>query len=160
MLSDDGHDLAAALRTIIEIGDENKLYQLINRAFPGTRLLINDPYGKSRFELQLKMPGILRPLDAYELSDGTLRYLCLIAALLSPRLPVMLVLNEPEMSLHPDLLTPLAELIVYASKSSQIIVTTHSETLADTIKKSSGGEPINFNHDQAKVQQINYTKTT
>lgn len=144
ILSNDGHDLAAALRTIIEIGDENKLYQLINQAFPGARLLINDPYGKSRFELKLKMPDILRPLEAYELSDGTLRYLCLLAALLSPRLPTMLVLNEPEMSLHPDLLTPLAELIIHASESSQIIVTTHSEILVNTIKQYSGVAPINL----------------
>ena len=61
------------------------------------------------------MPGILRPLEARELSDGTLRYLCLIAALLSPRPATLLALNEPEMSLHPELMQPLAELIVLAS---------------------------------------------
>ncbi len=90
------------------------------------------------------MPDILRPLEAYELSDGTLRYLCLLATLLSPRLPTMLVLNEPEMSLHPGLLIPLAELIIHASESSQIIVTTHSDILANTIKQYSGVAPINL----------------
>ena len=50
--------------------------------------------------------------DASELSDGTLHYLCLLAALLSPRPPSLLALNEPEASIHPDLIGPLAKLIV------------------------------------------------
>ena len=64
-----------------------------------------------RFELELSAHGLLRPLVAAELSDGTLRYLLLVAALLSPRPPQLMVLNEPETSLHPDLLAPLARLI-------------------------------------------------
>ena len=59
----------------------------------------------------MSQPGLLRPLKAAELSDGTLRYLLWIAALLSPRPPELLVLNEPETSLHPDLLPALARLI-------------------------------------------------
>ena len=73
------------------------------------------------------MPGLNRPMGAGELSDGTLRYLCLMAALLSPRPPPFLALNEPEMSLHPDLLGPLSRLIVEAAKNSQIWVTTHAD---------------------------------
>ncbi len=52
--------------------------------------------------------GLLRPLSAAELSDGTLRYILLVAALLTPRPPVLMVLNGPETSLHPVLLAPLA----------------------------------------------------
>jgi predicted ATPase len=59
----------------------------------------------------LRQHGLLRPLKASELSDGTLRYLLLVAALLSPRPPTLMILNEPETSLHPDLLPPLARLI-------------------------------------------------
>ncbi len=144
VLSNNGHDLVAALRTIIEIGEEDKLYEVIDRAFPGSQILINDPDGRSRFELKLKMPGIYRPLEACELSDGTIRYLCLAAALLSPRLPTLLILNEPEMSLHPDLIRPLAELITYAGQSSQIILTTHSLELAANISGLSGLAPVNL----------------
>lgn len=144
VLSNDGYDLAGALRTIIEIGDEDKLYEVIDLAFPGSKLLINDPYLKSRFELQLKMPGIFRPLEAYELSDGSLRYLCLAAALLSPRLPQLLVLNEPEMSLHPDLIAPLAKLIGYAGESAQIIITTHSQKLVQLIEENTHTPSINL----------------
>lgn len=142
VLSNDGQDLAAALQTIIEIGDEDGLHRLVEHAFPGCRLKIVDPEGKARFEIQFYMPGILRPLSALELSDGTLRYLCLLAALLSPRPPVVLVLNEPEMSLHPDLLPSLAELIVLAGKTSQLIITTHSEILTANIVRLANILPI------------------
>ncbi len=143
VLSNDGHDLAAALQTIIEIGDHQLLYEVIEKAFPGSQLLINVD-DKTRFEVQLKMPGILRPLEARELSDGTLRYLCLVAALLSPRPATLLALNEPEMSLHPELMQPLAELITLAARYSQIWVTTHSQRLAEMITKVSGEQPINL----------------
>jgi predicted ATPase len=88
------------------------------------------------------MPGFNRPFEAQELSDGTLRYLCLLAALLSPRPPSVLALNEPETSIHPDLIEPMADLIVAASRRSQLWVTTHSQALADHIKRASGVAPI------------------
>ena len=70
------------------------------------------------FEIEMRQHGLLRSLDAAELSDGTLRYLLLVAALLSPRPPPLMILNEPETSLHPDLLPPLARLIAKASRQS------------------------------------------
>lgn len=151
VLSDDGHNLAAALQTIIEIGNIDLLHEAINSAFPGSKLLINID-DKRRFEVQLQMPGILRPLEARELSDGTLRYLCLIAALLSPRPAPLLALNEPEMSLHPELIHPLAELIGTASRYSQIWVTTHSRELANRIEKLSGSAPIHLIRTEAGTQ--------
>ncbi len=96
------------------------------------------------FSIQLQMPGVLRPLEASELSDGTLRYLCLVAALLSPRPASLLALNEPEMSLHPELMQPLAELIHLASHNSQIWVTTHSNELAKMVANAAGTQPINL----------------
>jgi predicted ATPase len=82
------------------------------------------------------MPGFDRPFSARELSDGTLQYLCLLAALLTPRPPNLMVLNEPETSIHPDLFGPLAALIVAAGKRSQLIVTTHAHELATHIKNA------------------------
>jgi predicted ATPase len=81
---------------------------------------------------------LLRPLQARELSDGQLRFLCLCAALLSPRPPSVLALNEQETSLHPDLIDVLARLIVRASKDTQLWITTHSQPLAEQIEKHSG----------------------
>jgi predicted ATPase len=135
VLSPDGTDLAAALQTIREIGDGEALNEEVERAFPGATLEIDVRDDEARFAVQMAMPGIQRPLRAAELSDGTLRYLCLLAALLSPRPPTFLALNEPETSLHPDLLEPLAHLVARAAKSSQICLTTHAESLAATIAR-------------------------
>ena len=79
--------------------------------------------------------GLLRPLKAAELSDGTLRYLLWIAALLTPRPPGLLVLNEPETSLHPDLLPALGRLIANAAQRSQVLVVTHAAKLISMLEK-------------------------
>ena len=82
----------------------------------------------------MQQHGLLRSLKAAELSDGTLRYLLWIAALLTPRPPGLLVLNEPETSLHPDLLPALGRLIAAAADRSQIIVVSHAAGLIDTLQ--------------------------
>ncbi|MDT5398286.1 MAG: hypothetical protein QOK33_1517, partial [Mycobacterium sp.] len=81
------------------------------------------------FELQLHQRGMLRPLRAAELSDGTLRFLLWGAALLSPRPPSLMVLNEPETSLHPDLVAPLVGMIRSAARGTQVVVVTHSAAM-------------------------------
>ena len=114
VLHHDGRDLAAALQTIVEIGDAGRCCTPPSPTpSRGSTLTVRVDAG--RFDLQLSAHGLLRPLGAAELSDGTLRYLLLVAALLSPRPPGLMVLNEPETSLHPDLLAPLARLIGQAS---------------------------------------------
>ena len=127
VLADDGADLAAALQTVRAIGDRAALNAAVDDAFPGSRLEIATE--AARFELLLQQPGMLRPLRAAELSDGTLRYLLLVAALLSPRPPELLVLNEPETSLHPDLIPALARLVRRAAEKAQVIVVTHNDAL-------------------------------
>ena len=120
-----------ASATVEENGDERALHAAIDAAFPGCRLLIDATDG--RFSMGLERPGLARPLAASELSDGTLRYLCLLAILLSPKPPELLALNEPETSLHPELVDPLADLIRESSRFAQIWVTTHSERLAQRL---------------------------
>jgi predicted ATPase len=135
-LAGDGGDLAAAVQTILEIGDADALQGAIADAFPGCRLSVDS--SQPMFRLQLRQPGLLRPLEASELSDGTLRYLLLAAALFSPRLPPLLVLNEPENSLHPDLLAPLARLITAVSERTQVWVVAHAEALITALETSPG----------------------
>jgi predicted ATPase len=67
------------------------------------------------------------------LSDGTLRYLCLLAILLAPEPPPLLVIDEPDLGLHPDLMPTLAKLLVSASERTQVLVTTHSRLLIDAL---------------------------
>lgn len=142
VLAHDGRDLAASLQTIIEIGDEHEMRDAIHRAFPGGSVEIEVDAARALFSVALRMPGIQRPFAASELSDGTLRYLCLVAALLSPRPPALLALNEPETSLHPDLIPALASLIATAARNSQLWITTHSRGLAAAIEEQTGEPPI------------------
>ncbi|MNF60041.1 DNA replication and repair protein RecF [compost metagenome] len=134
VLHHDGRDLAAALQTIREIGDPEALQSAVSDAFPGARLHI-EPVQGGRFAIEFYQEGLLRPLSAAELSDGTLRYLLLIAALLTPRPPTLMVLNEPETSLHPDLLPALARLIIRASQECQVWVVSHASRLIAALQQ-------------------------
>ena len=141
MLSSDGADLAAVLATLVHIrADTVDLEKTIDDAFPGARLVVPVPGRFASF-------GIIFPdypkrlFEASELSDGTLRFLALAGALLAYRLPSFIALNEPETSLHPDLLDPLARLIVKAAERTQIWLVTHSERLAQALVTHGGVRP-------------------
>jgi predicted ATPase len=134
VLHHDGSNLAAALQTILEIRSDAAITTAVEDAFPGSRLYVERQ--ASRFDLRLQQHGLLRPLSAAELSDGTLRYLLWMAALLTPRPPELMVLNEPETSLHLDLLPALARLITAAAEHTQIIVVSHAPVLIQTLTQS------------------------
>ena len=135
VMSQDGADVAGALQTIRETGDAAALNQAVDLAFPGSRVTVESE-GGGRLALRLHQHGLLRPLGAAELSDGTLRYLLWAAALLAPRPAGLLVLNEPETSLHWQLLAPLASLITAAAARSQIIAVSHSQTLINALQRA------------------------
>jgi predicted ATPase len=136
VLASDGADLGAALQTIAEIGDRAALDESISDAFPGAAVSVANSDGW--FEVEMVQDGLLRPLRSAELSDGTLRYLLWVAALLTPRPPALLVLNEPETSLHPDLLPALARLIGRAAERSQVVVVSHAAGLIDGLQEQPG----------------------
>ena len=72
-------------------------------------------------------------VPATRLSDGTLRYLCLLAILCDSTPPPLICIEEPEIGLHPDLIPKIAELLLAASERTQVIVTTHSDILIDAL---------------------------
>jgi predicted ATPase len=133
VLAADGRDLAAALETIREIGDGPSLAAAIDDAFPGATASSSGVDG--RLKLEFKQPGLLRTLSAAELSDGTIRYLLWAAALMTPRPPPLMVLNEPETSLHPDLLPALGRLIRRAAENTQVWVVSHASRLVASLKE-------------------------
>lgn len=144
ILADDGADLAAAIQTIIESGSgtgSEELRQSVADAFGGASVKVVNNDGL--FDLQMSQPGLHRPLRAAEFSDGTLRFLLWAAALLGRHLPSLMVLNEPETSLHPDLIKPLAAMIQTAAATTQVVVVTHSrkliEELSDKVAEEDGG---------------------
>jgi predicted ATPase len=154
VLAHDGHDLAAALQTIIENGNDRALADAVAEAFEGARLDV-ESVAQARLRLALRTPGLNRPLDAAELSDGTLRYLALLAALGSPRPPELLVLNEPETSLHPRVLEPLARQIIASAARSQIIVVSHAAPLVDAIARAPGAARIELVKDAGETTVAN-----
>lgn len=137
VLAGDGADLGAAIQTIVEVGDRDALAHAVADAFDGATLAVG-----GQFEVMMQQYGLLRPLAASELSDGTLRYILLAAALLSPRPPELMILNEPEASLHPDLLAPLARLLVAASERCQLIVVSHARPLVEALAQDRRCTPI------------------
>ena len=134
VLHHDGRDLASAIQTIFEVGDREAFDTALSDAFPGAHLVI-EYESNGMLSLKFHQQGLLRPLNAAELSDGTLRYLLLVAALLTPRPPELMVLNEPETSLHPDLLPALSRLIVKASERCQLWVVSHANRLINSLNQ-------------------------
>ncbi len=86
--------------------------------------------------VQLLMTEGEYSIPATRLSDGTLRYLCLLAILCHPEPPPLVCLEEPELGLHPDVLPNLAKLMLSASERCQLIVTTHSDILVDALTET------------------------
>lgn len=133
MLDMDGGNLAAVLATLRHIrGDTVDLDRAVSDAFPGAALHLPMPGREAEFGLVLaEFPE--RVFSARELSDGQIRFLGLAAALLSYRRPPFIALNEPEASLHPQMLPALAAMIERAAHDAQIWVVTHSAELADLV---------------------------
>ncbi len=141
MLDADGGNLAAVFATLAHIKqDTEDLHAAIEHAFPGAQLFIPPPGTNASFTMSFPdMPK--RQFGANELSDGTLQFLALMGALLAYRLPPLIALNEPEASLHPQLLPALARIIALAAQRSQVWVVTHSQVLADALAGETGVVP-------------------
>jgi predicted ATPase len=151
-LSHDGIDLAAALQTIREMGDHPALDKAIAEAFPGGRLEIQ--CSSAGMEVTLEMPEFRRAFQGSEHSDGTLKYLCLLAALLSPRPPSLLAINEPDANPHPQLFQPLARSMARAAQHSQLWITTHSQRLAELLEEEANALVIRLGKDQGATRIV------
>ena len=131
LLAEDGRNLGMVLNRLE--GDpkaKGKLLTALQKLYHG----IDDYYVQveaGSVQVFLKEGNL--PIPASRLSDGTLRYLCLLDILCNPRLPSLVCLEEPELGLHPDILPGLADLLREASERCQLIVTTHSDTLVDAL---------------------------
>lgn len=98
-------------------------------------------------------------IRASRLSDGSLRYLCLLAILLDPEPPAFIVLEEPELGVHPDLIHKIADLLVDASARTQLVVTTHSEILVDALHDQPDAVVVCEKHNgQTTMERLDPTK--
>ena len=95
-------------------------------------------------------------IPATRLSDGTLRYLCLLAILLDPNPPPLICIEEPELGLHPDVLTKLADHLIDASTRTQLIVTTHSDIIVDALSDQPESIIVCEKHEgQTEMRRLN-----
>jgi predicted ATPase len=141
MLSSDGSNLASVFATLRHIREDTvDLDDVIETAFPGARLEVPAPTDVATFSM-IFPDTPKRAFGAHELSDGTLQFLALAGALLAYRLPPFVALNEPETSLHPNLIPALGELIARAAERTQIWIVTHSQELADVLTDKTGVLP-------------------
>ena len=130
-LQEDGKNLALVLNRFQgEPAVKRRLLDALGKFYEG----ITDFHVKiegSTVQLFLEEGDVVIP--ATRLSDGTLRYLCLLAVLCHPQPPPLICIEEPELGLHPDILPTVSKLLLEASERSQLIVTTHSDMLVDAL---------------------------
>ena len=138
LLDEDGANMAAVFATLAWTRQDTvDLDRAVADAFGGARLSVPEPEEFASYGLIFpQFPQ--RVFQPRELSDGQIRFLALAAALLSYRAPPLIALNEPEASLHPDMLPPLAGMIERAARTSQIWIVTHSERLAGEVERRCG----------------------
>ena len=138
MPGDDGEELLSCLYTMRET--DRYRYEAVEdalrAAFPTFERLEFPPLSGGVLTLGWRERGLSRAIFANELSEGTLRFLWLVTLLQSPGLPGITLIDEPEVSLHPEMLRLLAELMREATERTQIIVATHSDRLVRFLKPS------------------------
>jgi predicted ATPase len=126
-----GDNLAAFLYGIRETEAFTRIVRTIQRVAPYFQNFIFQPEANDLIRLRWKHKGSDDYFDATMLSDGTLRFICLATLLLQPNLPTIILLDEPELGLHPFAMQLLAALMRSASEKTQIIASTQSVTLAN-----------------------------
>jgi len=135
VLAPDGSNISAFLRCVREYNEKsyNQIVKTIQRVAPFFQDFILEPEinNKDTIKLKWKHKGTDEYFDANDLSDGTLRFICLTTLLLQPNLPTIILLDEPELGLHPFALQILAGMFKKISKRTQIIASTQSVTFAD-----------------------------
>lgn len=153
-MDSDGSNLVAALLTIQSGKNAKLLHKILSQALPDAKLTIQGKSTDPMRELGLRYTAVERVLCGHELSDGTLRFFALTAALLSEELPEFLVLNEPETALHASTFPAVAEAIAYAAQSSQVLIVSHSAELAQEIARRAETSVRTLHWDQEQGTRI------
>jgi predicted ATPase len=127
----DGENLVSCLFSLRETERDRfeAIEDTLRAAFPGFQRLDFPPVAAGTLAMTWKDSNFTGSLYMHQLSEGTLRFLWLATLLQSPGLTAVTLLDEPEVSLHPELLKLLAELLREASTRTQVIVATHADRL-------------------------------
>lgn len=132
-LSELGHNLSSVMNSLLtNPGLKSNIMLRLKRFYPDINDIVFESIGNS-IQIFFHEGPLRHPISATNMSDGSLRYLCLLAVLCHPDPPPVICIEEPEIGLHPDIISEVADLLIEASERSQIIVTTHSDTLVDAL---------------------------
>jgi predicted ATPase len=131
-LQDRGDNLAAVLHEMHRNGSDSRVKDYLSRLCDHFKDL-RTGLDAGTVQTYVQEEGLLEPTPAVRLSDGTLKYLCLMTILFNPKPPPLICIEEPELGLHPDALQLVGEALIEASARTQLIVTTHSADLVDAL---------------------------
>jgi len=134
-LMPDAQNLALILNGIEHSDQGSRLNDLLTRFLPRFRHISTRVQAGGTIQIFLHEQGLGSPVPATRLSDGTIRFIALLVILLKPELASAICIEEPELGLHPDAMFILAELILEASRKTQIVVTTHSDVLLSELSQ-------------------------
>ena len=135
-LLEDGGNLGLVLNNLQYQLGSREIIEKLKLFYDAAEELSIKIYGGT-VQIFIRETGLIQPIPATRLSDGTLRYLFLIALLLDPTPPPLICIEEPEIGLHPDILPAIAEMLIAASQRTQLIVTTHSDALVSALSPES-----------------------
>ncbi len=135
-LLEDGGNLGLVLNNLQYQLGSREIIEKLKLFYDAAEELSIKIYGGS-VQIFIRETGLIKPIPATRLSDGTLRYLFLIALLLDPTPGPLICIEEPEIGLHPDILPAVAEMLIEASQRTQLIVTTHSDALVSALSPES-----------------------
>ncbi len=127
-LDEDARNLGHVLNNLDYAGKKPELLQHLQKFYHAVED-ITVRVESSTLQVFLREKKLVSAVPATRLSDGTLRYLCLLTILCHPSPPPLICIEEPELGLHPDIMYIIAELLIQASQRTQLIVTTHSDAL-------------------------------
>jgi len=131
-LSESTDNLALVLHQLDFLGTLDRVNEYLKR-FCDRFEKVKVDVGEGLARTFLRETGLSEMLSGIRMSDGTLKFLCLLAVLFHPKPPPLVCIEEPELGLHPDALRLVSEVLVEASERTQLIITTHSEALVDAL---------------------------
>jgi predicted ATPase len=132
-LLEDASNLGLVLNNLQQQPDTKRLLLEYLRRFYEEAQDVTTKIYSGTVQINVHERGLRQPIPATRLSDGTLRYLSLLTLLCHPSPPPLLCIEEPELGLHPDIMPTIAELLIAATERTQLIVTTHSESLISAL---------------------------
>lgn len=135
-LLEDGSNLGLVLNNLQSKLGSRQLIEKLKKFYETAEELGIRIYGGT-VQILIREEDLTQPIPATRLSDGTLRYLFLMALLLDPTPPPIICIEEPEVGLHPDILPTVAEMLIEASQRTQLIITTHSDALVSALTPES-----------------------